>query len=64
MDFHSYFSDDSAQIFIFLCEINSYKLQSSYKMGRDVIKVGELVLDSLYLIPFPDINQWYTSNEK
>ena len=56
MDLHSYFSDDSAQIFIFLCEINSYKLQSSYKMGRDVIKVGELVLDSLYLIPFPDIN--------
>ena len=43
---------------------NSYTLQSSHKIGRDVIKVGELVCDAVYLIPVANIKQWYTINEK
>ena len=43
---------------------NSYTLQSFHKIGRYVIKVGELVCNSVYFIPVDNIKQWYTSNEK
>ena len=44
--------------------INSYNLHYSYKIIRDVINVGELVCDTVYMIPFANVKQWYTSNEK
>ena len=43
---------------------NSYTLQSFHKIGRYVIKVAELVCNSVYFIPVDNIKQWYTSNEK
>ena len=46
------------------CTSDSYTLQSSHNIGRDVIKVGELVCDAVYLNPFANFNKWYTPNGK
>ena len=43
--------------------VNIYTFQYYHKIGIDIIKVGELVYDALYLIPVANIKQWYTSNE-
>ena len=38
----------------------SYNFKSSHKLGKYVIKAGELVCDSLYLNPLANFNQCYT----
>ena len=45
MNFHSHFSDDSAQNALVKWKSDSYTFQSYHKIVRDVIKVGELVFD-------------------
>ena len=61
MNFHSHFSDDSAQNALVKWKSDSYTFQSYHKIVRDVIKVGELVCDVVYLNPFANFNQWYTT---
>ena len=41
-------------------EYDSYTLQYYHKIGRDVIKAGELVCNAVYLKPLNNFNQWYT----
>ena len=41
---------------------NSYILKSSHKTGRDVIKVGDFLCDTVYFVPASNIRQKYTSN--
>ena len=43
---------------------DSYTLQSFHKIGKDVIKSGELVCDTVYLNPLANFKQWYTPNNK
>ena len=33
---------------------------SSHKKGRNIIKVGDLVFDALYLNQFANFKKWYT----
>ena len=41
-------------------EIYSYTLQYYHNIGRDVIKYGEFMRDSVYLNLLADFKQWYT----
>ena len=41
--------------------IDSYTMRSSHKIGRDVIKSGELMCDAVYLKPFANFSQWYNT---
>ena len=43
---------------------DSYNFQYSHKIGRYVIKADELVCDVVYLNPFHNFKQWYTTYEK
>ena len=39
---------------------DSYTLNFSNKIVRDVIKSGELICDALYLNTFANFKKWYT----
>ena len=43
---------------------DSYNFQYSHKLGKYVIKDGELVCDAVYLNPLDNFNQRYTPHEK
>ena len=42
----------------------SYNLQSSHKLGKYLIKAGELVCYSVYFNPLANVNKCYTPSEK
>ena len=45
-------------------KIDSYNLQYSHNIVKDMIKNVDLVCDALYLNPFVNFKQWYTPYEK
>ena len=62
--FHSHFSDDSTNNVLVKWKSYSYTLKYYHNIGRYVIKVGELVHDSVYLNKISNFKQWYTTQEK
>ena len=45
------------------CASDSYTLQSSHKIGRDIIQYVELVCDAVNFNSFSSPKQWYTPYE-
>ena len=43
---------------------DSYTLQSSNKLGKYVIKAGDLVFNAVYLNPLANFKSWYSNYEK
>ena len=61
MEFHSYCSDESDHNAHVKRESDIYTFHCSRKIGRDIIKVGKLVCDAVYLNPLSNFKQWYTT---
>ena len=46
------------------CTSEIYTSQYSHKLGKYIIKAGELVWDAVYLNPLDNVNQWYSTYVK